>query len=220
MPISQRPSHLTLVKGQIKDALTQEPIGADVIISDNSSGEIITNVKSNNKTGKFIVSLPTGKNYGLTINKDHYLFHSENFRANAEDKFTEIKEDINLMKLEAGAKVILKNIFFDTDQSTLRMESHQEMERLVNMLVKYDNLNILILGYTDSIGTEDYNLHLSENRAQEVVKYLKGKGIKSERLFFKGLGESNPISSNSLEEGRQLNRRIEFEIIGKNQKSK
>ena len=76
-------------------------------------------------------------------------------------------------------------------------------------------MQIEISGHTDDKGSDTYNQKLSENRAKSVVDYLTEKGIKKERLEFKGYGESQPISSNETEEGQQLNRRIEFKILSK-----
>ncbi len=70
-----------------------------------------------------------------------------------------------------------------------------------------------MLGYTDSIGNDDYNLDLSQRRVKSVINYLVSKGIDSSRMIGKGMGEANPVADNSTKEGRAQNRRIEFKVI-------
>jgi len=109
----------------------------------------------------------------------------------------------------------LKNIFFDFDKTTLRPTSTAELDRLTKMLNDIPTLKIEISGHTDNIGSDQYNENLSEGRAKAVVDYLIDKGIDRERLTFAGYGESQPIETNDTEEGRQMNRRTEFEVLSK-----
>jgi outer membrane protein OmpA-like peptidoglycan-associated protein len=110
---------------------------------------------------------------------------------------------------------VLNNIFFDFDLATLRLESTAELSRLVQLIKQYPNMKIEISGHTDNKGSDEYNQKLSENRAKSVVDYLVEKGITQDQLIFKGYGEAKPIASNDTDEGQQLNRRIEFEILSK-----
>ena len=109
----------------------------------------------------------------------------------------------------------MKNIFFDFDKATLRKESFNELENLTKLLNDVPSLKIEISGHTDGKGSAAYNLTLSDNRAKAVVDYLVGKGISKDRLVAKGYGLTRPIATNDTEEGRQLNRRTEFEILSK-----
>lgn len=115
--------------------------------------------------------------------------------------------------LFVGKTIILKNIFFDYDKSTLLQQSYKELKELVEVLNKYPKMKIEVGGHTDGRGTHDYNLRLSESRAKEVVDYLISKGIDSRRLQYKGYGKTQPIDSNNTEEGRSRNRRVEFKIL-------
>ena len=74
-------------------------------------------------------------------------------------------------------------------------------------------MKILVKGHTSSEGNDEYNQKLSENRSKAVVDYLKAKGIAQERLSFKGFGKSQPVNGNDTENSRQMNRRVEFEVI-------
>jgi len=206
-------AQLTILKGVITDALTTKPLEATIEIIDNQANQVIASFTSNSSTGKYLVSLPAGKNYGIAAKKEGYLFHSENFDIPNTAAFQQVEKDVELKKVAVGSKIILKNIFFDFDKATLRPESTNELQRLTKLLNDVPTLKIEISGHTDSKGANEYNLKLSDNRAKAVVDYLIKAGISSNRLVYKGYGEEQPISTNETDEGRQLNRRTEFKIL-------
>ena len=197
----------------VTDEKTNQPIEAAIELVDNERNEVIANFHSNATSGKYLVSLPSGKNYGIAVHADGYLFHSENVDIPAATGYQEIVRDIPLKKFEVGTKIILKNIFFDLDKATLRSESVNELERLIALLNENPNLKIELSGHTDNQGSAAHNQTLSEARAKAVVDYLVAKGIKTDRLTYQGYGFNQPIAPNTTDEGRQLNRRTEFKII-------
>ncbi|HEY6976363.1 MAG TPA: OmpA family protein, partial [Chitinophagaceae bacterium] len=213
-PVEIKTPSLTILKGTITDAVTGEPLEASIDLTDNTKNELIATFKSNSATGKYLVSLPDGKNYGIAVTLEPYLFHSENFDIPEANGFQEVIKDVQLKKVVVGSKIILKNIFFDFDKSTLRPESVSELERLIKFLDDVPNVKIEIGGHTDNYGSDDYNLKLSQSRCESVVNYLVKHGIAKERLTAKGYGETVPIDTNETDEGRQMNRRTEFQIIG------
>lgn len=206
---------LTILKGEITDAFTNRPLETNIELVDNSKNEVIANFKSNSQTGKYLIMLPSGKNYGIAVKKEGYLFHSENFDIPLSSGFQEVIKDIQLKNIAVGSKIVLKNIFFDFDKATLRPESTNEIERLAKLLTDVPTLKIEISGHTDNFGSDDYNLKLSQSRTESVVNQLIKLGIANDRLVAKGYGETKPIAKNDTDEGRQLNRRTEFEIIAK-----
>jgi outer membrane protein OmpA-like peptidoglycan-associated protein len=206
-------SNLTLFKGVVIDYDSFLPLEADMEIIDNDSNEVITSIKSNSVTGKFLISLPAGKNYGIAVKKDGYLFYSENFNIPDSAAFKKIDKHIPLQKLTIGHKITLKNIFYDYGKASLRAESKTELTRLVNLMKPNPFLKIEVASYTDSEGSEQYNLTLSQARTQAVVDYLLSQGISSQQLIAKGYGEADPLFSNDTEEGREINRRTEFKIL-------
>jgi len=142
-----------------------------------------------------------------------YLFYSDNLPLKGVKSSSYIK-DIPLNPIKVGEKIILHNIFFDFDKSTIMPESEVELKIVIAFLNEYPNLHIEIGGHTDSKGADEYNQKLSEDRAKAVYDYLKLQGkISAERLSFKGYGETQPMNSNETEEGRSKNRRTEFKII-------
>jgi outer membrane protein OmpA-like peptidoglycan-associated protein len=206
---------VSILKGTIFDAVTKQPLEAEIELIDNVLNQIIASFKSNSATGKFLVSLPAGKNYGIAVKKEGYLFHSENFDIPSTSVYQEYTKDVGLKNIAVGTKIVLRNIFFDFDKATLRPESTYELERLIQLLKDIPTMKIEIGGHTDNKGSDEYNLKLSANRAASVVSYLSTHGIDKIRLTSSGYGETKPMATNDTEDGRQLNRRTEFEIKSK-----
>jgi len=206
---------MTILKGVISDDKTKIPLDATIELIDNTLNEVIATFNSNATTGKYLVSLPSGKNYGIAVKKDGYLFHSENFDLMTSQQFQEVIINVALKQIDIGQSIILKNIFFDFDKATIRMESANELDRLIKLLTDNPTLKIELGSHTDSKGSDDYNQKLSQSRSQSVVNYLIGKGILTDRLVAKGYGETVPVATNDTELGRQENRRTDFKILSK-----
>ncbi len=111
-------------------------------------------------------------------------------------------------------KLVLFGVNFEFDKATLRPESYPILDHVVKELKSHPDVRVEILGYTDSIGTELYNLRLSKRRAEKVKRFLIEQGISPSRIYTKAMGESNPIRSSATRIGRAFNRRIEFKIFG------
>lgn len=205
----------TILEGVILDAELLTPLQATIEITDNSKNELLASFESNSNSGAYLISLKPGKNYGITVSRKDYLFHSENFNIKMDATAKRTKKDILLQKVEVGIKIVLNNIFFDFNKATLTDESIAELNQLVRLLNETPTLNIEISGHTDNVGSAAYNKTLSENRAKAVVNYLTKKGISADRLEFAGYGFSQPVASNDTEKGRQQNRRTEFKVLKK-----
>ena len=212
-PISFEERSLTIFKGRVLDGVTNDPIEASIDITINKTGDIYTSLSSNSATGKFLLSLPAGENYGISVAAKGYLFHSENFDLPNGDGFNIVNKDIKLNNIQVGSNITLKNVFFNTGKWDVKEDSYSELERLVLLLSDLPELRIEISGHTDNIGNKSYNELLSQRRADAVVRYLVSKGIDKNRLIAKGYGQSIPVATNDTEEGRSTNRRTEFEII-------
>jgi len=205
---------LTVFKGITIDAISRKPVEAQIEITDNATGQVIETFTTNSATGKFIITLNSGKNYGIAVKATGYLFHSENFDIAMGAADNLVNKTIELKNIAIGSKIALRNIFFDVAKATLRPESNGELERLVKLMKEVPNLKIEISGHTDNTGSATVNETLSQQRAEAVVQYLTTKGIAASRMRAKGYGASVPVATNNSDDGRQQNRRTEFEITG------
>lgn len=213
--ISSEQSKTTILHGIVMDDVSNKPLKAKIEITDNDSHKVLFVSNSNSESGEFLVSLPSGGHYGIAVEAEGYLFHSENFDIDDSAVYSEIEKNIALHKIDVGKTVVLKNIFFETQSSNLSKTSTPELNRLVKILNEHTEIQIEIGGHTDDTGEEDFNQKLSERRAQAVADYLTKNGINQDRLVVKGYGESNPKFDNKTKEGRAQNRRTEFKILKK-----
>lgn len=121
----------------------------------------------------------------------------------------------DVVRTAEGIQVILdeqSDVRFEYDKSDLTAQAKTNLDKLVNVFNEYPDTDILVVGFTDSKGSDEYNQGLSERRAASVVSYLGSKGIASSRLSSIGQGETNPRGDNETEAGRAQNRRVEFAI--------
>ena len=206
---------VTYFKGRIFDNKEHTPLYAVFELIDLNTKKVVVRSSSDPSTGEFLVCLPTNSHYALNVSKDMYLFHSENFEINGEhSRMQPYQKDVHLKRIELGESIVLKNVFFDTDKSNLKPESQIELNKLQTLLQHNSQMRIEIGGHTDNVGSEEHNLILSEKRAKAVFDYLISKGIREDRMRHAGYGYSKPIAPNDTEEGRAMNRRTEFTIIG------
>jgi outer membrane protein OmpA-like peptidoglycan-associated protein len=115
-----------------------------------------------------------------------------------------------------GDNIILNmpgNITFATDSSNISADFYSVLDSVALVINEFEKTYIDIYGYTDSTGSEAYNLTLSEKRASSVARYLESQKVVSQRIVTRGKGESNPVASNDTPEGRSLNRRVEIVLI-------
>ncbi|MBE0638492.1 MAG: PD40 domain-containing protein [Bacteroidales bacterium] len=209
-----RPEPSTYIKGVISDSKTEMPLSANFVLIHIQTGEEMIRSFSDEKTGEFLLCIPTKHDYALNVAKEGYLFFSENFSLTGFNTiFEPFLMDISLRPIVPGETTILKNIFFDSGKTDLKIESIGELRKLKEFLEHNLSVSIEISGHTDNIGGEKYNLDLSNERAKSVVDFLVKNGIAGKRLQFRGYGFSNPIADNETEEGRAANRRTEIKII-------
>lgn len=206
---------LIVLKGNIFSKDEKLPIGTMIQVIDNETNELVSVFNSNSSSGKYIVLLEPGKNYGLYIEQPGFLPYSDNVYVPDKDEFYEVEKDMYLERLMVGSMSNLKNVFFDHDKATLRPESHIELDKVYKLISDNPGVYFEVAGHTDSLGTDDYNHTLSQARAKSVVDYLVAKGIDAARLYPVGYGEDFFVAPNSTPEGRQLNRRTELIVIKK-----
>ena len=212
LPQEMQSQQVAYLNTKVYDAETKTPMKSSVEIIDLATGKVMISSFTYTKTGEFFTCLPANTNYAVNVSKDGYLFHSENFVLNEQSALQALKLDIPLQRLNKGSKIVLNNIFFDTDAYTLKTESEVELNTLVNFMNNNTSLEVEIEGHTDNVGAESHNLKLSESRAKAVYDFLVENGISANRMTFKGFGASQPIATNDTDEGRATNRRTAFRV--------
>jgi outer membrane protein OmpA-like peptidoglycan-associated protein len=173
----------------------------------NSNGATVATVKTDSITGFAKLRLPLNTQIKIRIEADNYL----TFTDNVSDIGAEVMYKIEpIIKKRA---IILHNLFFATNKTTILPESESAMQNLYELMVENPELRIRITGHTDNVGTNIDNQKLSEGRAKSVKDNLVQRGISAERIETDGKGETQPITTNDTEEGRAKNRRVEFVIL-------
>lgn len=194
----------------------------------DSKGDIMQDYVTGND-GKFLFRVYENEKYTLIGETEGYLVKRGQYQtvgksvdpATLKELVTNITLDTLLVldRLEKNKVFVLKNIYFGYDSAAIRPESARELDKLVDVLNDNPEIKIEMSSHTDSIGTVERNINLSQRRATATVNYLIKKGIAAERLVAKGYGESKPIARNTNPdgsdnpEGRQRNRRTEFKIL-------
>lgn len=198
------------LSGMIFDKKTSKPIRAefDLYLDNDVVKQDVEIVEG----GKYSESLTDFGWYIIDISAKGYLNLSDtvwvmNF------KRPELHRDYYLTPIEAGLVVRLKNIQFNFGKTTLHSDSYEELNDVAEWLKKNPSLKLEIGGHTDSDGPDDYNLWLSQARAQAVVDYIISQGASKDQLVAKGYGETKPIAEGESMQAKSTNRRVEFTIL-------
>jgi OmpA-OmpF porin, OOP family len=201
------------VKGVVRDKETQQKLRARIELINIEKNRVESIVESDSVSGEYLIVLTQGSEYALYINRARYVFQSLNFNYSEVKDFKPITMNVDLEKIKTGTRVVLKNLFFDVDKYELKDKSGTELSKIIQFLKENPSTRLEISGHTDNTGSAQYNRQLSEKRARSVFQYLIDNGIDPKRLSPKGYGPDIPVASNDNEEGRTLNRRIEFKIL-------
>jgi outer membrane protein OmpA-like peptidoglycan-associated protein len=206
---------VVLVKGKVYDSKTKNTLSAPILYNSLKNNKELGTAISDPKTGSYSIVLPFGEKYSFMAEKEGYYAVTQNVDLSDLKEYKEIEVDLYLSPIEKGEVIRLNNIFFASGKYELLSESFAELNILFGLLKDNKSIKIEIAGHTDAVGSDADNMELSKNRANSVLKYLVGKGIASERIISKGYGETKFIAPNTTEEGKQLNRRVEFVILEK-----
>ena len=215
LPEGAKPEPVVLVYGKVLNKKTNEPIAAKINYFDLTTGKEYGTANSDINTGEYNIVLPRGVNFGFKSGASGYVSISENLDLTKLNRYEEIERNLYLVPIEVGQNIRLNNLFFDTGKYDLKESSNSELNNLLKLLELNPNMKIKIIGYTDNVGSDANNLILSKNRANSVYEWLLKNNIEKSKLSSVGLGEKDPVATNETEEGRQLNRRVEFTIIEK-----
>lgn len=207
----QRPKPVMFMSGTVTSR-SGTPVRATIICTNLSDNSEIATAESLSDDGTFSLIAPVGAHYRIRAEAPGFLPFSDDLDLSKQLGFSEPTFDIVLDSITIGSKVILGDIFFDFNSSTLQEASFYTLDKQAVFLLDAKDISLEIEGHTDSLGGDEYNKELSQRRADAVKSYLVSKGIPSERLATRGFGSDQPISDNETEEGRRMNRRVVFRI--------
>jgi outer membrane protein OmpA-like peptidoglycan-associated protein/tetratricopeptide (TPR) repeat protein len=213
MAPENRPLQAVWIRGSVTDAKTQQPVSTQITLIDLITRDTVRKVTVNKATGKFLLTLPGGREYIAQVSKKGYLFYSDTFslaQLSTLDKHFELP--INLLPIEKNATTELK-IFFAFNSDSLDSRSQIELDQVVKFLKENPGIRIELGAHTDDQGTADYNLKLSKKRAESTANYLIRNKIDANRIVAVGYGESQPAVPNDSEANRARNRRTVMKII-------
>ncbi|KAB7731419.1 OmpA family protein [Rudanella paleaurantiibacter] len=207
------PAPSVSMKGTVRDAKTKKPLVATVTYQLLSGAESDGNnsadsVLSGRLAGNYQIAAEPLSVYAVTAKAKGYFSQSDTLTVTKADKL----RDFDLVPIEAGTKVTLKNIYFNVSKFDLKPESFPELDRLVQLMRENPGMSIRLEGHTDTVGDFDANVELSRNRVNEVKAYLVRKGIAAARIETIGYGPSRPINTNRGLKERPENRRVELVI--------
>lgn len=203
---------LTVVDGQSK-----APLAAKVSMRGLNDNVIVASIPVEPGVYEFRITSSAPKDYRLSVEKAGYVFLNQNLNIKGAGSGNQtLTRTLELRRLNVGTTSILRNIYFDYDRATFKTESYSDLNKLEAMLRQNSNIKVEISGHTDSYGHWQYNRTLSQKRAEAVKDFLTKKGIDARRVKAVGYGESKPLATNDDEdEGRELNRRVEFKVLQK-----
>jgi outer membrane protein OmpA-like peptidoglycan-associated protein len=187
-------------------------VDANITVVDLTSNEVVATDKTGSD-GRYSVRVKAPGKYSVTADADGYLFGTAYFEVDKDGRILSSHPDIKLSETTNGRTRLL--VFFDFNSSELKPSSYPELNRAVKLMKAVPTMQVEIAGYTDSVGSVEFNKALSERRANAVKDYLVKNGIAKKRIGAKGYGEESPIADNSTDEGRAENRRVEFVVLSK-----
>ncbi len=167
-----------------------------------------------NEKGYFKVHIPAGDEYFIKVEVIGEQLDYTSFVVPSPPPGAVFNTRTLEIRYKLPESIVLKNVHFASGKSTLETESYATLDQLAEYLIRKKNMRIRVEGHTDSDGSASSNKMLSENRAKAVKSYLVDKGVSSEMIEAKGLGEEKPLEDNSTESGKASNRRTEIHIIG------
>jgi outer membrane protein OmpA-like peptidoglycan-associated protein/tetratricopeptide (TPR) repeat protein len=206
-----KPEEVLLVKGNLKSEDSTKPINATVQIKSMES-KVVTFIPVD-EDGDYVASLLKNEDYLLTIKGEDIVYQSTYISAKDSIEAPVIELEMEVQPIEVGMHYRLHNIYFSFNSADILPSSQKVLDEFIVFLNDHPTMSISIEGHTDNVGSDAFNLILSENRAKAVYNYLIINGIDASRLQYKGFGKSSPIATNETEEGRAMNRRTEFVIL-------
>ncbi|MBR9999616.1 MAG: OmpA family protein, partial [Cyclobacteriaceae bacterium] len=202
---------LIQLSGFVMNQKTDQLMSVNVVYEDENNKQ---NSFTSDINGYYHIFLPDEGKYLFHATREGFINLNDSISIEDYNPRQGLMKNLYMNPIEIGMTVRLNRIFFDFDKTTLRPESYPSLNKVVAFLNENPATSIEIGGHTDSMGTDEYNINLSQGRADAVREYLLHEGIHNNRVVSIGYGEHNPEATNNSDEGRQINRRVEFKVLG------
>ncbi len=201
---------------KVVDAQDQNPLEAKVRLQGLKDNVMVGMASQGEGVYEFSIKAMAAKDYRLSIELAGYVFVNQLVRLEgASSPPKSVTNTVAMRRVAVGVSSVLRNIYFDFDKASFKQESYSELNKLEAMMKQNGSMKVEISGHTDSFGSNAVNKRLSQRRADAVRSFLTSKGIDPRRVTSVGYGEEKPLASNDDEkEGRELNRRVEFIVLG------
>ena len=210
---SQNVNPVVLISGKVLNERNMKPVAAQIVYEYLPSGEEAGIARSNPRNGDYKIILPFGKKYGYMALVKGYYSVTKFLNVIDLKEYTEIDEqNLFLAPIQVDQVVRLNNIVFKDKSAIFTEDSFVELNRFVLFLKTNKKIEIELSAHTDNIGDSKENLELSKKRVMALNSYLTKHKIKERRLTTKWFGDTKPIGFNSSEDGRAMNRRLEFKV--------
>ena len=218
LPNAIRPEPVATISGKTTD-INNRPLECTVKWEDLSTGKIMGELHSDPTDGSYFIVLPLGKQYGYYADREYYYPGTGYVDLRKERDSIQIKQNIILTSIkqliDQKKPMLLKNIFFDSDDYQLKKESYSELNRFADFLKTNNDLTVEISGHTDTTGTAEHNMVLSQKRADAVRNYLISQKCNADNLKAVGYGQTMQLTASETEQLKALNRRVEFKVVKK-----
>lgn len=208
-------SDVVTINGKVLDE-NGNPVEALIKWEDVELKKEVGVAKTDPVTGEYFIALPTGRYYAYYADVKGFYSIVNYLDLTAAKAFEQINTNMSVISVEelknSGKAIKIENIFFDSGKYDLKEESHEALNLLYRFMHANPEVMVEINAHTDNVGSDHFNQELSEKRAASVVQYLIGMGLDPSHLVPQGFGETQPVATNDTEEGRALNRRVEFRL--------
>ncbi len=212
-PFEKEADTLISVKGKVLNANTNLPVKAQLLFHRLPYGGNVGSSNVRNKLGEYRLTLMKSYKYTITLKAEGYLTKNEVIETSNIDENGIIHKDFLMVPTAVGQTVTLKSLIFEQSKNNITSESYEELNQLVELMTKNKGMVIQLEGHTDYRGRASLNMDLSKSRVESVKHYLVSKGIKSKKIKLKAFGGTMPLSRDSSDELRRVNRRVEVRIL-------
>ncbi len=204
----------TKIKGKVRDQMTRRPLSGSVEATTRFEDGTIARTQSSFTGGSFEINIPREGETDLIISSKGFTFETITLPdEEAIDDLSKEGIDLTLSRARRGEQIRLYSIHFELGRANLEPNSIPTLRKIHEMMVENPDIKIEIGGHTDTSGTKEFNMRLSELRAEAVASWLIQNGIPSKRIITKGYGDTKPIADNFTFEGRRKNRRTEILVL-------